>query len=100
MPYWRLIYCAVVLLIGGSGLLSLTLPAEHALIFIFSSQFILAVFTFPTGCVGSAILFTLIYLGMATPAEAIALSLPVSLIAGYLQWFKILPAIYRKPKSL
>jgi hypothetical protein len=54
-----------------------------------------AVLTFPLGIAASIASATLIYTGFATPIEAIFVATPIHAALGYLQWYKILPAVHR-----
>jgi hypothetical protein len=84
------IYLAVVLLVGFSVALS---PPNGADLRIVITLTLLAVLTYPLGVLGSAACFLLIYPGIATPAEAIAVSTPLFAIAGYVQWNVIFPKL-------
>jgi hypothetical protein len=46
------------------------------------------------GSLASAISFMVIYLGLLTPSEAVAVTTPLYAILGYVQWFRLFPALY------
>ena len=52
---------------------------------------LLLVLTYPSGIIGALCSVPLIYLGIATPAEAYFIAAPVYAIAGMMQWFVLLP---------
>ena len=55
--------------------------------------------TFPAGLVGLFVATPLIFSGIATPSEAFAIASPVYAVAGYLQWYVVLPRIFRRAKT-
>jgi hypothetical protein len=54
----------------------------------------LAVLTYPAGVVGTLVVLPTIYFGFVTPTEALLIAGPISLAAGYLQWFVVIPRIF------
>ena len=60
------------------------------------SQLLIAALTFPAGMLGSLAVIGLVLSGVATPEEAILLAIPVYAVAGYLQWFRLFPALYSR----
>lgn len=51
--------------------------------------------TFPMGLIGAVSVLALIYSGIVTPFEAYFLSMPIFVISGWLQWYVVLPKIYK-----
>jgi len=58
----------------------------------------LAMLTYPAGVLGTLVWLLIIYSGFATPTEALLVAGPVSLVAGYLQWFVVVPRIFSRNK--
>jgi len=97
MRLYKSAYVGAILLAGFGGVVAAALVhPDSALMALAFSQEMLAVLTFPLGFVASAIGFVLIYMGIVTPAEAIFLMTPLYAVLGYLQWFRLLPAFYRR----
>lgn len=89
------IYVAGVLLVGFSSI-----PAAAAfgneLVPVLTSQFLLSVLSYPFGAVAVLVGYALLYMGATTPTEAIFVTTPIYALLGYLQWYRIMPAFYRK----
>ncbi|MDQ7746271.1 hypothetical protein [Hydrogenophaga pseudoflava] len=56
----------------------------------------LAVLTFPAGVVAVPLWWLLVWNGIATPSEGVAAVMPVFTVAGYLQWFVLVPKLARR----
>lgn len=89
------IYLGGVLLVVLGSLLCAFI-FENDWIPVAVGQLLLSVLSYPLGVFASLILFVLIYMGLATPTEAIFITMPVFALLGYLQWYRIIPAFYRK----
>lgn len=61
---------------------------------------LLPVLTFPLGAIGALVALPLIYIGIATPAEAHFVAAPVYAIAGMVQWYILLPRLVAKRSNL
>src|SRR5262245_19592240 len=55
---------------------------------------VLALLTYPSGAVGILPTLIGIVFGIVTPIEALLISGPISLAAGYLQWFVVVPRLF------
>ena len=55
---------------------------------------VLALLTYPAGAVGILPTLIGIVFGIVTPIEALLISGPISLAAGYLQWFAVVPRLF------
>ena len=94
------IYIIVLLVIGFGSILPMTFFfADNEAIFMGLVNMMFAVLTFPFGAIAWTGGIALIFSGRATPSEAIALFTPLYVVLGYLQWFRILPAVYRCGRS-
>jgi hypothetical protein len=51
----------------------------------------LSVLTYPAGIVGTIAFFALIFVGLATPTEAVLCAAPLYIGAGYFQWYVLIP---------
>jgi hypothetical protein len=59
----------------------------------------LALLTYPAGMAGLLAALPALYFGIVTPMESLLISGPVSLAAGYLQWFVVIPRLFGRPGS-
>ncbi len=57
---------------------------------------LLLMLTLPAGVLGLLCAVPLIYSGMATPSEAYFIAAPLFALAGMLQWYVLLPKLYRR----
>jgi len=55
-----------------------------------------SVLTYPAGVVGTIAFYVLIYLGIATPTEAVLCAAPLYIGAGYFQWYVLIPKHFSK----
>jgi len=95
MPLVRISYVTVVLLAGIGSITASAFSQETGYLILVGFQLAIAVLTYPLGVVGSLLSAGLILSGMLTPLEALLLATPVFAILGQLQWFWLLPKIYR-----
>jgi TRAP-type C4-dicarboxylate transport system permease large subunit len=63
--------------------------------YIFATYFVAAA-TFPFGLLPVLVVLSLVYVGLATPAEALAVASPFCAVLGYFQWYVLLPRWYRR----
>jgi hypothetical protein len=54
-----------------------------------------SVLTYPAGVVGTIAFYALIFLGLATPTEAVLCVAPLYIGAGYFQWYVLIPKHFR-----
>jgi hypothetical protein len=59
---------------------------------------IVALLTYPAGVAGIFAAFPLLYFGIVTPTEALLILGPISLAAGYLQWFVVIPRLFGRTR--
>lgn len=57
-----------------------------------------ALLTYPAGVVGMLAALTAIFFGIATPIESLVIPGPISLAAGYLQWFVVIPRLFGRTR--
>ncbi len=96
MKFSKLFY-VLVCLTAGWTILALIMHGSTSGEFLPGAFFlVIATLTFPLGCLGMAVGLPLIYSGLITPTEFIALATPVCAALGYAQWFHLLPKLYRK----
>jgi hypothetical protein len=50
-----------------------------------------SVLTYPAGVVGTIAFYALIFVGSATPSEAVLCAAPLYIGAGYFQWYVLIP---------
>jgi len=55
----------------------------------------LSVLTYPAGIVGTIAFFALIFVGLATPTEAVLCAALLYIGAGYFQWYALIPKHFR-----
>jgi hypothetical protein len=53
-----------------------------------------ALLTYPAGVVGTLAALPAVFFGIVTPIESLLISGPISLAAGYLQWFVVIPRLF------
>ena len=53
-----------------------------------------ALLTYPAGVVGTLAALPAVFFGIVTPIESLLISGPISLAAGYLQWFVVIPTLF------
>jgi hypothetical protein len=87
----RWFYIAVVVLVAvGSGI-----AQEYSSVVLQLLQAILLpVLTFPLGVLGALCTLPLIFYGITTPAEAHMIAAPVYVLAGWAQWYVVLPKLF------
>jgi hypothetical protein len=92
----RWLYITVVLLVAvGAGIAQEMGSVVLQFIFVLA----LPVLTFPLGVLGAICTLPLIYYGIATPSEAHMIAAPVYAIAGWAQWYIVLPRLFGKPSA-
>jgi hypothetical protein len=57
-----------------------------------------AILTFPLGFAAFPVVLPLAYYGIATPDETIFIMMPLCAFLGYVQWARLLPALYRRQR--
>jgi hypothetical protein len=92
----RVSYVLIVLLVGAGSLASTTYPEETGIYVLIFFQTVISVLTYPAGFLAAFLGGILLYLGLLNSLESILLMTPVYALLGYLQWFWLLPRIYRK----
>jgi hypothetical protein len=90
----RWTFVAIVLL--GVAALASAAGVTGNDIYLVSGTFFVATLTYPTGLVAQLVALPLLYLGIATPAETLALCSPLYALAGYLQWYVFVPRLIRR----
>jgi hypothetical protein len=93
---YKAIYVGAVLFVGFGGIFADFLYPDYGIVLPALCSWLLAVLTFPLGSLASVIDIFLIFMGASTPIEAIFVMTPVYAVLGYVQWYRILPRIYRK----
>jgi hypothetical protein len=95
MRFYTLAYILAVLLLG-IGAVALSLFGHwDELVVLSGGHVLMAVLTFPLGFIATAISAILVFAGAATPAESLGVATPLYAALGYLQWRRLVPAIYR-----
>jgi hypothetical protein len=96
----RWVYFIGVTSLGiGAGVAGSTGDGSGASISFALGSLLMAVLTYPAGIVGTLCCFVLIYHGLATQAEVLALFAPVYAMAGVIQWYVVFPKIFSRPRS-
>jgi hypothetical protein len=95
MRHHRTVYVAAIFIAGAAGGLSTIIAPDNEPALVVLSQVTLAVLTFPLGFVATAIGFFLVFMGYTTTTEAIFAMTPAHALLGYIQWYRLVPAIYR-----
>jgi hypothetical protein len=87
----RWFYIAVVVLVAvGSGI-----AQEYSSVVLqLLLAILLPVLTFPLGVLGALCTLPLIFYGITTPAEAHMIAAPVYALAGWAQWYIVLPRLF------
>jgi hypothetical protein len=96
MRYRLAAYIVAIFGVGIGGIVASASFPAHELVIISLAQIALAVLTFPLGFAAAAIGALVILAGVATPAESLLAMTPVYALLGYIQWWRLLPALYRK----
>src|SRR5262249_29255132 len=60
---------------------------------------VVALLTYPAGVAGLLVAFPLFYFGIVTPTETLLILGLISLAAGYLQWFVVIPKLFGRTRS-
>jgi hypothetical protein len=94
------IYIAALVVLGFGSIIGMVFSfPDNEPLFMAIVNVVFAVLTFPLGAVAWLAQLPLLYHGIATPSEAMALFTPLYAVLGYVQWFRILPAVYRDRSS-
>lgn len=96
MRHYKVIYVSVVTIVSLASFATLLLSPDSQFIYSMITQTLFTVLTYPLGFIASAVSFGAIFMGFAIPDEAMAFGAPVYAILGYIQWFKLFPALYRQ----
>ncbi|MDB5524931.1 MAG: hypothetical protein JWM58_2694 [Rhizobium sp.] len=88
-------YVATVLLAGLGSVGATFVYPDNELVLLTAGHAMLAVLTFPLGFVASFISFVPVYMGLATLAETTFVMTPIFALLGYIQWCRLVPALYR-----
>lgn len=94
LNHW--IYVAIVL-VGTIGLATAAAVID-ARIQIAGNLFAAAL-THPAGLIAQGLSLPLVYMGIASQEEALALCAPIYAFAGYLQWYVLLPRFLRRKNA-
>jgi hypothetical protein len=92
----RATYIAAVLLVGAGTFLSSFMERDSGRLLLLSIYHLLAVMTYPVGFAASLVCDGTVWLGVLSPEEALVVTTPLFAILGYLQWFRLLPHLYRR----
>ncbi|MBX9458239.1 MAG: hypothetical protein KL863_20605 [Rhizobium sp.] len=95
MRYPKLAYVGAILILGIGSVVLSSFYSEHDIVILSFGQVLLAVMTFPLGFVAAAAGAALVASGIMAPAETLVLITPVHAALGYVQWWRLLPALYR-----
>jgi hypothetical protein len=96
----RWVYFIGVTLLGvAAGVAGSAADGNGASISFALGSLLIAVLTYPAGIVGTLCCFVLIYHGLATQAEVLALFAPVYAMAGVIQWYVVFPKIFSRPRN-
>jgi hypothetical protein len=68
-------------------------PVPEAVLWLLGIQ-VLALLTYPAGAIGILTAMTAVFFGIVTPIESLFISGPISLAAGYLQSFVVVPRFF------
>ncbi len=91
------LYFTTVTVIGiGLGVIAATVDNSEGRISLAVGVLLLSMLTYPAGIIGTLCGMPLIFMGLVTPAEALAISAPVYAISGTLQWYVILPRVFAR----
>ncbi len=86
-------YITVVILVAvGSGIAQ----ENGSTVLQIVLALLLPVLTFPLGILGALCTLPLIFYGITTPAEAHMIAAPVYALAGWAQWYIVLPRLFGK----
>ncbi|AUX76398.1 hypothetical protein [Sinorhizobium fredii] len=96
MRRYRAAYILVVLVVGLGNIIANFVFPQNELLLMAISHWTLAALTFPLGIFASAIGFVLLYKGLSTPAETTLVITPIFAVLGYTQWYRLIPAFYRR----
>jgi hypothetical protein len=87
MKLTRWVYMALVAIVAVAA----GFTVEHGGAAALALALLLPVLTFPLGVVGALCALPMVYLGIATPAEANFIAAPVYAVSGMVQWYIFLP---------
>ena len=90
----RWLYMSVVFVVPV--VLSALSEFEQQPLYLLSASLVAAVLTYPLGVLGQLISLPLIYFGLATTTEALAVAGPVVALLGYVQWYVLLPRLAKR----
>jgi hypothetical protein len=89
--FHRWFYIAVVVIVAvGSGIAQ----ENSSVVLQLLLGILLPVLTFPLGVLGALCTLPLIFYGITTPAEAHMIAAPVYAVAGWAQWYVVLPRLF------
>jgi hypothetical protein len=95
----RVYFIGVTSLGIGAGVTASVIDGDGALISLALGSMLIAVLTYPAGVVGTLCGIALIYPGLATQAEVLALFAPVCAMAGVIQWYVVFPKVFGRPRN-
>ena len=84
----------VVVIVGAIGLAAGAQFVDSPF-YLFVPSLFVAALTHPLGLLAEAVRLPLIYSGIAEPAEAMVVSAPLFALLGYVQWYVLLPRLFR-----
>jgi hypothetical protein len=86
---------------GFASAISLSIGAsDDAVLFAVLGSLVASALTYPAGVVGTIAFYALIFVGLATPAEALLVAAPLNVGAGYFQWYVLIPKHFRASRTL
>jgi len=101
----RMLYLVLCVLVCVTPLalvvlfLGMRWPLDDDTLFAAIALLLISVLTYPAGVIGTVFCLGMIWSGLVTPTETIALSAPIFAGAGYLQWYVILPKVYGRNRG-
>ena len=90
---------AWLLPLAASGVQAELGAARSGALLAFLTIQIVALLTYPAGVAGLLVAFPLFYFGIVTPTETLLILGLISLAAGYLQWFVVIPKLFGRTRS-
>ena len=96
MSYLKLGYILSIFVVGFGGAVAAIMSTEIDMLPITVAHLALAVLTFPLGFIAAAAGYLGLLLGLVTPTEALAVVTPFHALLGYVQWWRLLPRLYRR----
>jgi len=88
-----LLVCVTPVALVSFELLPVSLrgPSVHETMLAALGGLAVSVLTYPAGVVGTIAFYALVFLGLATPTEALLCAAPLYIGAGYFQWYVLIP---------